>query len=88
MPVVINTDVLDISAGGVLLSTGAAFQQGQRGRLRVLLGEDPFSAAFEVRHVAAGTQSAEERRFHVGAAFTSMDDASRDVLRRFLKTRV
>jgi hypothetical protein len=85
MPVVINTEVLDISSGGALMSTSAALHVGQRARLRMLLDREPFAAWIEVKRVELGTQIGDEHRFRVGASFTALDATSQRTLQKFVR---
>jgi len=85
IPVVVNTEVLDISSGGALMSTSAALEVGQRGRLRLLLDRQPFSAWVEVKRSEIGTQIGADHRFRVGASFTAVDGTSRRNLQKFVK---
>ena len=86
LPVVVNAEVLDISSAGALLSTATPLEPGQRAHLRVLLGREPFSAWVEVSRVIPGTIVGHEERHHLGVIFTSVDDASRRTLQRFVRT--
>ena len=86
VPVVVNAEVLDISSAGALLSTPTPLAEGQRAHLRVLLGREPFSAWVEVCRVIPGTIVGREERHHLGVVFTSVDDASRRTLQRFVRT--
>jgi c-di-GMP-binding flagellar brake protein YcgR len=85
MPVVVNAEVLDISAGGALVSTSAALHVTQRAQLRLLLDKEPFSGWIEVLRLEAGTEVGAEHRHRLGVAFTSLDDKSRRALVRFVK---
>lgn len=85
IPTVINAEVLDISAGGALVSTPAHVAPGHRCQLRTLLDREPFSASVEVLRVEEGTRSGSERRYHVGLKFGGLDDNSRRTLQRFVR---
>ena len=85
IPTVVNAEVLDISAGGALVSTPAHVEPGHRCQLRTLLDREPFSALVEVLRVDEGTRNGLERRHHVGLKFGGLDDNSRRTLQRFVK---
>ena len=85
MPVVVNAEVLDISAGGALISTSAALHVTQRAQLRLLLDKEPFSGWVEVLRLDAGTEVGAEHRHRMGVAFTSLDDRSRRALVHFVR---
>jgi hypothetical protein len=84
LPVVVNAELLDLSAGGALLSTSASLQPGQRAQLRLILDHEPFSAWIEIKRVEAGTQDGQPR-IRAAAAFTSIDGHSEVTLRHFLR---
>ncbi len=85
MPVVVHAEVLDISAGGALISTTARVNPGQRGLLHTLLEREPFAASVEVLRVEDGSHHGGERRTRLGVSFASLDDNSRKNLQRFVK---
>lgn len=85
IPTVVDAEVLDISAGGALVSTPAQLDRGHRCRFRTLLDREPFSASVEVLRVDEGTRNGLERRNHVGLRFGGLDDNSRRTLQRFVK---
>jgi hypothetical protein len=85
IPVSVEAQVLDISSGGALVSTGSRLKPGERAHLRVLLDREPFSAWVEVRRLEPGTVLASEQRHHIGVSFVALDDASRRTLQRFVK---
>ena len=85
IPTVINAEVLDISAGGALVSTPVHVAPGHRCQLRTLLDREPFAALVEVLRTEEGTRSGSERRYHVGLKFGGLDDNSRRTLQRFVK---
>jgi PilZ domain len=84
-PNVVATEVLDIGPGGALLSTAASLKVGQRARLRLLLGRDPFSGWVEARWVHSGTQTGNTHRFRIGTSFSGLDEPNRRTLQRFLR---
>jgi PilZ domain-containing protein len=85
VPSVTSVEVLDLGAGGALLSTESALQVGQRAHLRTLLAREPFAAWVEVLSVDVGTINGSVTRHRLGVTFTAMDDHSRQVLQRFVK---
>lgn len=85
IPIVVHAEVLDISAGGALVSTPAHVAPGHRCQLRTLLDREPFSASVEVLRVEPGTKANLEPRSHVGLRFGVLDDNSRRTLQRFVK---
>ena len=87
IPTVVNAEVLDISAGGALVSTPAQVGPGNRCQLRTLLDREPFAAFAEVLRVTEGTRSGGETLFHLGLRFGALDDNSRRTLLRFVKDR-
>jgi hypothetical protein len=84
LPVVVDAEVLDLSAAGALLSTSAWLRPGQRAQLRVILDREPFSAWVEVKRIESGTQGGEPR-IRIGATFVAVDDHSESSLRHFLR---
>jgi c-di-GMP-binding flagellar brake protein YcgR len=85
IPTVVNAEVIDISAGGAMVSTPAQVVPGHRCRFRTLLDREPFSASVEVLRVEEGTRNGFELRHHVGLRFGGLDDNSRRTLQRFVK---
>ncbi len=68
LPMALTVRLVDISAGGVLLSSSQKTDIGQRARLRTTLGADPFNVEIEVRRVADGGPDGNGRgRYRVGA---------------------
>ena len=87
VPHVTSVEVLDISAGGALLSTGASLEVGHRAQLRTLLAGEPFTAWVQVERVGEGTFSGDGLRHRLGVTFSSLDDNGRKLLQRFAKNR-
>lgn len=81
----VNAEVLDISAGGAVISTSADAVPGQRGQLRTLLDREPFTASVEVLRVEEGTRDGHVSRNRVGLSFWNLDENSRRTLQRFVK---
>ena len=89
LPMALTVRLVDISAGGVLLSSSQKMNIGQRARLRTTLGADPFNAEIEVRRVADGSQDGSGRgRYRLGAVFTSLDEAAARSVNHFLSGEV
>jgi hypothetical protein len=85
LPMALTVRLVDISTGGVLLSSSQRMQIGQRARLHTTLGSDPFSAEVEVRRVAEGGQEGNGRgRYRIGAVFTALDEVSKRNMHHFL----
>ena len=82
---VVNAEILDISAGGALVSTPALETPGHRCQLRGLLDREPFSALVEVLRVSEGTRNGLEQRYHLGLKFGGLDENSRRTLQRFVR---
>jgi hypothetical protein len=89
LPMALTVRLVDISAGGVLLSSSQKLNIGQRARLRTTLGTDPFNVEVEVRRVAEGSLDGNGRgRFRVGAVFTALDEAANRSVSHFLSGEV
>lgn len=85
LPMALTVRLVDISAGGVLLSSSQKMAIGQRARLHTTLGADPFNVEVEVRRLAAGSLESNGRgRYRIGAVFTTLDEASGRSVNRFL----
>ena len=84
IPIVVNGDVIDISATGALISAAVPLKMGARVRLSLLLGREPFSAWVRVLRVEAGTGADHGVRYHLGVVFTAVDENNRKVLERFV----
>jgi hypothetical protein len=84
VPVAITVRFVDISAGGVLISSPQKMAVGQRARLHTTLGAEPFSAEVEVRRIADGVQDADRGRFRIGASFTGLDVTAARSVQHFL----
>ena len=89
LPMALTVRLVDISAGGILLSSSRPMTIGQRARLRTTLGTDPFNAEIEVRRVSEGGAEGNGRgRFRVGAVFTALDDMANRSVSHFLSGEV
>ena len=85
LPMALTVRLVDISAGGVLLSSSQKMRIGPRARLHTTLGTDPFNAEVEVRRVAEGGMEGNGRgRYRIGAVFTALDDVSKRSVHHFL----
>jgi hypothetical protein len=85
LPTALKVRLVDLSAGGVLLSSSHELNVGQRARLRATLGTDPFDVEIEVRRIADGSLDGRGRgRCRVGAIFTSLDEAATRSVTHFL----
>jgi hypothetical protein len=75
-------ELIDISTTGVLFSSPVALAPGDRGQLRLRLGERSFNAELEIRrgHLHPSTRTG----YRVGATFTVLDEGSRFTLDDFL----
>ncbi len=85
VPLSATVRLVDISAGGVLLTTTQPMAVGQRARLQTTLGTDPLSVEIEVRRVSeAGREGNGRGRYRIGAVFTALDEASSRNVHHFL----
>ena len=85
-PVSTTVQLVDISLGGVLLSSPQAVEPGTRATLRTKLGGDLVQAEVEICRVSperAGGLG--QGRFHVGARFVALSEADRRAVQRFLR---
>jgi hypothetical protein len=85
LPVPLTVRVVDISAGGVLLSSPQKMSIGQRARLQLTLGGEPLSVEVEVRRVADGREAMGRNRYRLGAAFVAPDEYARRSVDHFLR---
>jgi c-di-GMP-binding flagellar brake protein YcgR len=89
MPLSTTVQLVDISLGGVLLSSPQGVQPGVRATLQTSLGAQPVQAELEVCRVlperAAGHP---QGRFRVGARFVALSEADRHAVQRFLRADV
>jgi hypothetical protein len=75
-------ELIDISTTGVLFSSPVALAPGDRGQLRLRLGERSFNAELEIRRGQPNTST--RTGYRVGATFTALDEGSRFTLDDFL----
>ena len=87
VPMALTVRLVDISAGGVLISSPQKRAIGQRARLRTTLGAKPLNVEVEVRRIAeASSEGINGRgRFRLGAVFVAPDDAARSSVQEFLR---
>jgi hypothetical protein len=85
LPIVTQGEVLDLSESGALLSTTMALSVGERTRLSLLVGREPFTAWAKVIRAEPGTRADRTVRYHIGVVFTSIDAQNRQVLSRFVR---
>jgi hypothetical protein len=74
--------VVDISVGGVLLSSAEAAPAGRTARLRATLGAGALAAEVVIKRVQPAKDAQAAR---IGAEFTALDAASRQAIERFLR---
>jgi hypothetical protein len=85
MPILTRGEVLDLSESGALLSTTVGLAVGERTRLSLLVGREPFSAWAKVVRAEPGTRAGQTTHYHIGVVFTSVDGRNREVLSRFVR---
>lgn len=85
IPVITQGDVIDLSESGALISTTMHLAIGDRARLSLLVGREPFGAWATVVRAEEGTRMGRTVRYHLGLVFTSMDEQNRLVLQRFVR---
>ena len=83
LPSAASVQILDISLAGVLLQSAYSAKVGSRGRLRLSLGGQPFSAEVEVRRtLPAGTNC-----HRMGAMFVDLSPENERMIERFTQQR-
>lgn len=85
VPVLLDTEVLDISHCGALLSTSGVVEPGERAQLRLVLDGEPFNTWVHVVRVHSGTMDGTGTRQRVGVSFVTLDGGSRRTLQRFIR---
>ena len=85
IPFISPGDVIDLSERGALVSTTLSLIIGDRARLSMLVGREPFVAWGAVVRAEEGTRMGRTVRYHVGLVFTSIDEQNRQVLQRFVR---
>ncbi len=79
LPSAASVQILDISLAGVLLQSVHVARVGSRGRLRLSLAGQPFSAEIEVRRtMPAGTNC-----YRMGARFLDLSPEHERMIERF-----
>ena len=77
-----TVEVIDISTTGVLFSCPVAVEVGEKGKLRMRLGDRSFAAQIEVKR--SDSPKTAQGGYRLGAAFISLDDGSRIHLDDFI----
>jgi len=77
-----TVELIDISTTGVLFASPVAVEIGEKGELRVRLGERSFAAQIEVRR--GDSRNASHAPYRLGAAFVSLDEGNRLHLEDFI----
>jgi len=89
MPLSTTVQLVDISLGGVLLSSPQAVEPGKRATLQTSFGGQPVQAELEVCRVSPERAAAHAQgRFRVGARLVALGEADRRAVQRFLKADV
>ncbi len=89
VPLSVTVRLVDISTGGVLISSTQKLAIGQRARLHTTLGGQPFNVEVEVRRVAdGGTEGNGNGHYRLGAVFTALDETARRSMHQFLSADV
>ncbi len=78
-----NVLLLDVSRGGVLLSSARRIEPGHRAWLEIRLGEVPVRLELEVRR-ASPEEPLSRGPFHLGAKLLPPDEATAAAIDRFL----
>lgn len=82
VPIAMSVRLLDISLTGVLVQSSQPAKEGARGRLRLNLAGQPFSADVEVRRIAQGAGG---QGYKIGARFVDLTDAQTRVIESFTR---
>ena len=85
LPFVVNVQVLDISAAGVLLESSRPVDISTRGNLRLNVGGVPLAAEVEVRRVSQVPAGSAGGSYRIGAMFTAITAEHWQVIERFAK---
>ena len=81
-----TVQLLDISLGGVLMSSTTTLGTSRRGELRAVLGGERVAVEVEVRRLES--TGPDGGRVRAAAAFVAMNENSRRSLEKFLRYRV
>jgi hypothetical protein len=84
LPVAISVQILDISPAGVLLQSSHSTTVGSRGRLKMNMGGQPFSADVEVRRISLGVANVGHR---IGVMFVDLSPECQQMIERFTQQR-
>ena len=86
VPMALTVRLVDISGGGVLISSPQRMAIGQRARLRTTLGSKALNVEVEVRRVSEQQGEGNGRgRYRLGAIFVQPDESARDSVHQFLR---
>jgi hypothetical protein len=83
-PVWVTVKVLDISVSGVLFVAPQPMTLGERGQLRLRLGEHSFVGDIEVRR--SDRHPIPSGGYRIGGTFTALAEGSRATLEEFIET--
>jgi hypothetical protein len=83
VPSTANALLLDVSRGGVLLSSPCHIEPGHRAWLEIRLGEVAVRLELEVRR-ASPEEPSSRGPFHLGAKLLPLDEATAAAVERFL----
>jgi hypothetical protein len=83
LPTAMSVQVLDISAGGVLLQAKERVEPGTRARLRLNMYGSPFAADVEVKRVSHLADAPRDAAFGLGAEFIGITPEHRQLIERF-----
>ena len=78
----VSVRVLDIGLSGVSVASSQSFDVGQHARMSTRLGDCPIEVDVVVRRVCA--IGGDKGGYKVSARFVSLDEATRQVMQRFL----
>lgn len=76
-----NVRLLDISTGGVMLTTSRSVDLGTKGRLRLNLGGESLTADVQIQRVQAEPGVADQ--YVIGAMFVALTPEERQLIERF-----
>ena len=82
LPLLLDVEVLDVSASGLLFTSPEPLRIGQHAKLRTVFGDVPFSATVEIRRCVRSRDT--QHGFYVGARFAGLDEAMHRTVSRFL----
>jgi hypothetical protein len=77
-------ELVDISTAGVLFVAPQEMAPGEKGQLRIRLGEKGFVSEIEIRRV--DRHSLAFKGYRIGAIFTALDEVQRETLEEFIRT--